>query len=119
MSERRLLSRHLRHHVVPEYFQQTVAPADEAMDNALDQLETEEPSLLEWLGSEPTMRCLLDAHGAATFVALALSQSSGLPLDKVTRRLDGLVYRLVATVALEATMRARQENADLEGLRYG
>lgn len=112
MSSRRLLRRFLRPFVNDEFFSETIRPADRRIDAALDQLESEEPSLLEFLSHDEGIQKLLDAHSAATAFALSQGLQVKMPFEQIIKRLDQLTYRVLATVAVEATARARRENRE-------
>lgn len=112
-TQRRLLRGLLRHFVSREFYRNTVVKADARVDAALDLLEYEEPTLLEWMTRGEGDQ-LLRAHTAAMTATILKSQQSGLPLEKVVHRLEGLTYRLMGAVAVESTMRARHD--DLKGM---
>lgn len=108
-TSRQLLRRHLKPYVDEAFYLKTVTAADDVTDRSLDQIENEEPSLMEWVSVGQPIQDLLEAHSAAMMVALIRGQQQGLALDTVVHRLDGLTYRLATAIAVEATMRARAE----------
>lgn len=110
---RKLLRRYLKPYVADEFFRVVVKPADLHTDRSLDQLETEEPSLLNFIQNEPKLANLLSAHSAATAVTIMRGNQYRLSIEDTVSRLDSLTYRLVATVIMETTMRTRRED-----LRY-
>lgn len=112
MSDRRstprnVLSKLLKPSVSKRYYQNVIVPADRVIDSALDDMETEEPSFMDWLERNPDLDTLLSAHQAAVYRTITHGSASGVPIEKVIQRIDALTYRLTAAIALSAVRHER------------
>lgn len=85
-----------------------IAQADAYMDEALDAVDDEEPTLLEWLKNDPELEQLCWANRSVTYWLIRDGLKNGVPLSTMTYMLGALFSRVLAATAWRATMRARE-----------
>lgn len=105
-SSRRVLQRLLGSKVGPLDFDE-VLEADRLVDTALDQLESEEPSLLGFMQEDPGVSLLLRSTVVSTFDLFAHDTQRGIDFDRTVQRVDSVVFRALCATAMRMVLRDR------------
>lgn len=82
--------------------------ADYYIDEALDVLETEEPSLLEWIQTDEEVDRLRWTNRSTTYWLMMAQMKKQVPLEKIVGKVDNLFGRVLAAVAWRAVMKDRE-----------
>lgn len=85
-----------------------VAAADDWMDDALEALDYEEPTLLAFLQDDPEIPNAMWAFKSVCYWILRRDLNRGLPLIEILTHVNTLTSRLTAAIALRAVMLDRQ-----------
>lgn len=81
--------------------------ADTYVDEALDALELEEPSLTKWLEGNTEVNGLMQANISAVYIMLYTGLKKGYPLDEIVKEIDKLYTRVIYGTAWRAALRER------------
>ena len=86
-----------------------IALADAYIDEALDAIDDEEPSLLDWLQNDPELQNLQWANLSTMYWLLARDMKDDeVSFEQMVTNLDKILGRVRATIAWRAAMRERK-----------
>jgi len=85
-----------------------IANVDLFVDEALDTIAREEPSLRDYLQDEREVTSLLEASTAAIQALIIFDYRKQIPLERSMLAVETIVYRAVAAGSLAALMRERK-----------
>lgn len=105
-SSRRVFTRLLRKQLDPGALGEVCA-ADVWVDEALDHLEREEPSLLGWLERDPALNRALKANMTAIYQSVVNNAKRGEPFEHSLDRMNQLIFRMVAATSWRAALKER------------
>jgi hypothetical protein len=98
----RLLRQQLDHGALVE-----IRAADLWVDEALEHLEREEPSLRAWLEKDYSLNRALKANMTAIYQSVVSDAGRGQPFERSLDRVNQLIFRIVAAAAWRAALNER------------
>lgn len=81
--------------------------ADIWVDEALEHLESDEPTLLSWLERDPELTRALKANMTAIYHAVVTDANKGQSFEMSLERVHQLIFRIVAASAWRAALMER------------
>ena len=84
-----------------------VRAADAWVDEALEHLERDEPSLLEWLEKDPALNRALKANMTAIYQSVVNNAHKGEPFEHSLGNMNQLIFRMVAATSWRAALKER------------
>lgn len=84
-----------------------VQAADIWVDEALEHLERDEPSLLEWLEKDQALNQALKANMTAIYQSVVNTANKGEPFESSLSRVNQLIFRMVAATSWRAALKER------------
>lgn len=95
-----------------------VRAADAWVDEAMEHLELDEPSLLAWLERDPDLNRALKANMTAIYQAVVNDASKGQPFANSLERVNQLIFRMVAAASWRAALKERSFGVeDIGGIK--
>jgi hypothetical protein len=112
MADRSMVARGVLTKVLKRYLDEggvsDVSRADAYLDEALDALEFEEPSLVHWLETNKDLELLMFANTSAIYWTIHDQFMRGRPLEAIMPKIDRLIGRVVYAAVWRAIMRERE-----------
>ena len=106
--ERGVMTRLLASLDMTDFDRSEITLADAYLDEALDAVDDEEPTLLGWLSNDTDLERLCWANRSVMYWLVVRNSQRGVPLQRTINSIDKLVSRMLAATAWRATMRARE-----------
>jgi len=107
LSPRRQLARLVRKHKV-EVKNTDIEFGDKWIDEALTVIETEEPSMLDWLSKDPELQTAFRSTLYGIYASIKRDVTRGASIQDTIKWIDFLNYRLTCAVAWYASQRERE-----------
>lgn len=93
-----------------------IRAADAWVDEALDHLEMDEPSMLAWLERDPDLNRALKANMTAIYQAVVNDASRGQPFAGSLERVNQLIFRMVAAASWRVALKERSFGVEDNGV---
>lgn len=110
--ERQVMARVLQPLDITDSNRREIELADTYIDDALDAVDNEEPSLLEWLSTDLDLSRLFFANRSTIYWLIVSDSQKGIPLGTTVQKIDALTSRLLAATSWRALMLARAEHRE-------
>lgn len=83
--------------------------ADRYIDDALDALEVEEPTLERWLANDPQLTLALQTNINAIWRAIYADAERNIPFARSIKRMNILVFRMVSAAVYHGVLADRPD----------
>lgn len=85
-----------------------IKAADSWVDQALEHLESDEPTLRQWLEKDLELNRALKANMTAIYQAVVNDAGKGQPFERSLERMNQLIFRVVSAAVWHSAIKGRE-----------